>query len=152
MRNIFEADIPKVARRGYATKGGDTTVIFWALHGLMFVNGGYYLAAFFTFLFQCNPREKAWDIGIGEGRCIDVAAATVVSGVMNLVLDLGILVVPIWAVWRLRLSVKRKLGISAVFGVGVVTCVIAAVGVAVRVPLLWDEDLTWLISKVGIWT
>ncbi|KAM7210385.1 hypothetical protein V8F06_014228 [Rhypophila decipiens] len=165
LRTLFCPDSPShrrlftaVTRREYATsvlKSDASNPIFWALYGLMFLNGAYYLAAFFSFVFQCTPREKAWDL-IGEaareGSCIDVAAATVVGGVMNLVLDLGILVVPIWAIWRLKLSVKRRLGISAVFAVGAVTCVIAAVGVAVRVPLLWDGDLTWIIAKVGIWT
>jgi len=31
------------------------------------------------------------------------------------------------------------------------TCAIAAVGVVFRVPLLSNGDLTWIISKVGIW-
>lgn len=153
-RRLFTA----VTRREYARavlKRDAANPIFWTLHILMFINGAYSIAAFFSYLFQCTPREKAWDL-IGEaarqGSCVDVAAATVAGGVINLVLDMGILVVPIWAIWRLKLSVKRRLGISAVFGVGAVTCAIAAVGVAVRVPLLWDDDLTWIIAKVGIWT
>jgi hypothetical protein len=54
-----------------------------------------------------------------EGQCIDVAAAIVVQGAVNLFLDLGILITPLWAIWRLQLPMKRKIGISAVFGVGI---------------------------------
>jgi hypothetical protein len=92
--------------------------IYWSIHGLLFVNAAYHMAALFTFTFQCTPREKTWKM-LMQGQCIDVAAATLVSGVINLLLDLGILVTPIVAVFRLKLPMKQKLGISAVFGVGV---------------------------------
>ncbi|KAK3373130.1 hypothetical protein B0T24DRAFT_250336 [Lasiosphaeria ovina] len=131
--------------------GQSRDAIYWAIHALMFLDAAYYTSAVFTFVFQCNPREKTWN-PLMEGTCINVAAATVVAGAVNLFLDLGILLVPFWAICHLQLPLKRKLGISAVFGVGILTCAIAAVGVSLRVPLLTDPDLTWLISKVGIWT
>lgn len=71
---------------------------------------------------------------------------------MNLFLDLGMLITPIWAIFRLQLPTRRKLGVSAVFAVGLLTCAIATVGVVVRIPLLTDPDLTWIITRVGIWT
>jgi hypothetical protein len=117
-----------------------------------------------------RPREKTWTPFL-EGHCIDVAAAIVVQGAINLFLDIGLLITPLWAIWRLQLPLKRKIGISAVFGVGILsvsfylsrsmlqktntppsTCAIAIAGVVFRIPLLTDPDLTWLISKVGIWT
>ncbi|KAK1750506.1 hypothetical protein QBC47DRAFT_393605 [Echria macrotheca] len=132
---------------------GTRNSTFWAIHGLVFVCAAYYTSAIFTFVFQCMPREKTWN-PLLEGHCINVSAAIVVQGAVNLVLDVGILIVPFWAVWRLRLPMKRKLGISAVFGVGILTCIIAGIGVAFRLPLIYDKDpdLTYLITKVGIWT
>ncbi|KAK3377512.1 hypothetical protein B0H63DRAFT_477333 [Podospora didyma] len=132
--------------------GQSRDAIYWAIHGLMFLNTTYYLSALFTFTFQCTPREKAWNALTVEGECINVAAATLVAGAMNLFLDVGILVVPFGAICHLQLPMKRKVGISAVFGVGVLTCAIAAMGVVFRIPLLsTDPDLTWLVSKVSIW-
>ncbi|KAK0614543.1 hypothetical protein B0T14DRAFT_499788 [Immersiella caudata] len=124
---------------------------FWMIHALLFMCAAYYISAIFTFTFQCTPREKTWTPFL-EGHCIDVAAAIVVQGAVNLFLDIGILITPLWAIWRLQLPLKRKVGISAVFAVGILTCAIAIAGVVLRVPLLWDPDLTWLITKVGIWT
>ncbi|KAK0716162.1 hypothetical protein B0H67DRAFT_582515 [Lasiosphaeris hirsuta] len=137
-------------RRIFCT-GQSRDSVFWAIHILVFLSAAYYTSATFTFIFQCSPREKTWNAFI-EGHCIDVAAATVVAGAVNLFLDIGILITPLWAIWHLQLPMKRKLGISAVFGVGILTCAIAAIGVAFRIPLLHDPDLTWLITKVGIWT
>jgi len=129
---------------------GERTPIYWSIHILLFLNTAYAISAMFTFIFQCSPREKTWN-PLMEGQCINIAAAVIAQGCVNLFLDLGILITPIWAIWHLQLPMKRKLGISAVFGVGIVTCAIAAVGVSLRVPLLTDGDLTWIITKVGIW-
>ncbi|KAL2127667.1 hypothetical protein VTI74DRAFT_10338 [Chaetomium olivicolor] len=131
--------------------GQSRNAIFWSVHGLLFLNTAYHIAAMFTFIFQCTPREKTW-ILLMEGECINVAAATVVSGAVSLFLDMGSLITPIVAVFHLQLPLTRKLGISAVFGVGVFTSAIAGFGVALRIPLLYDPDLTWIITRVGIWT
>ncbi|GAB1313747.1 hypothetical protein MFIFM68171_03957 [Madurella fahalii] len=131
--------------------GHSRGVVYWSIHALLFLNGAYHTAALFTFIFQCTPREKTWN-ALMEGQCINVAAATQVSGAVNLFLDLGILVTPVAAIFHLQMPTKRKLGISAVFGVGILTCAIAAFGVVLRIPLLYDPDLTWVITRVGIWT
>ncbi|KAK4183657.1 hypothetical protein QBC35DRAFT_443000 [Podospora australis] len=131
--------------------GQSRDYIFWSIHGLLFVNTAYNTAALFSFIFQCSPREKAWNVLL-EGQCINVAAAGVVSGAVNLFLDLGILVVPLLAICHLQMPLKRKIGTSAVFGVGILTCGIAVLGVVLRVPMLYDPDLSWILTKVGIWT
>lgn len=104
-------------RRLFCT-GQTRDSIFWSIHVLIFLCAAYYISAIFTFTFQCIPREKTWNPFL-DGQCIDVAAAIVVQGSINLFLDIGILITPLWAIWRLQLPMKRKLGISAVFGVGV---------------------------------
>ncbi|OTA81548.1 hypothetical protein M434DRAFT_37508 [Hypoxylon sp. CO27-5] len=125
--------------------------VWWVLHGLAVANILYYIACFFTFLFQCVPREKIWNPTV-DGTCIDNDAATVVAGVLNLTLDVGIFITPIWAIWLLQMPMKRKLGVLSLFGVGLFTCTIAALGVAYRVPLTTDADTTHAIAVVGLWT
>ncbi|KAK1779922.1 hypothetical protein QBC45DRAFT_410361 [Copromyces sp. CBS 386.78] len=125
--------------------------IWWCIHILLVLNAGHSLSAIFTYTFQCTPREKAWK-PLMDGHCINIAAAIIFGGAMNLFLDLGMLITPIWAIFRLQLPTRRKVGVSAVFAVGILTCAIATVGVVVRIPLLSEPDLTWIITKVGIWT
>ena len=54
-----------------------------------------------------------------DGHCINIAAAIIFGGAMNLFLDLGMLITPIWAIFRLQLPMRRKVGVSAVFAVGI---------------------------------
>jgi hypothetical protein len=44
--------------------------------------------------------------------------ATVVAGAVNLALDLAMVIIPLWAIWSLRMPLGRKLEVTAVFSVG----------------------------------
>ncbi|KAI4858983.1 hypothetical protein F4820DRAFT_189684 [Hypoxylon rubiginosum] len=127
--------------------------VWWMIYSLIGATVAYYVACTFTFIFQCWPREAIWNPVLeAEATCIDFKAATLVSGVINMVLDIGIFLVPLYAIWLLQMPMKRKMGVLSVFGVGFFTCVIAVFGVAFRVPLVTDQNLTMAIAKVGLFT
>ena len=92
--------------------------VWWALQALIVTNVLYYVIFFFTFVFQCIPRRKIWDPTV-EGRCLDSNTNAFVGGVINLILDIGALIVPIWAIWHLQMTFKRKLGAVAIFATGI---------------------------------
>ncbi|KAK0615336.1 hypothetical protein B0T17DRAFT_497692 [Bombardia bombarda] len=92
--------------------------VYWIIKGMLAATFGYYIGCFFLFLFQCVPREKIWNPAI-EGTCVNNNGAVLSAGLINLFLDLGILFVPIFAIWRLQMSIKRKLGVMSIFAVGI---------------------------------
>jgi hypothetical protein len=96
---------------------GPRTAVWWAFNGLIVISVSYYISCFFTFLFQCIPREKIWNPAL-EGRCIDNNGGVLSAGIINLVIDCGVLFTPIWAIWHLNMPLKRKLGVIAIFAVG----------------------------------
>ncbi|KAF2678035.1 hypothetical protein K458DRAFT_395333 [Lentithecium fluviatile CBS 122367] len=124
--------------------------VWWILTILMAAVTIYYWACFISFVFQCWPRAKIQNPLI-EGVCIDISSATLAAGVINLVTDVGMLVAPLFAIWRLQMPVKRKLGVASVFGVGLLACITGVFGVVWRMPLLTSSDLTWILSKTGLW-
>ncbi|KAI9797785.1 MAG: hypothetical protein M1833_005288 [Piccolia ochrophora] len=77
-----------------------------------------YLPIQFVSFCVCVPLRKAWMPESVEGHCVNQKANFLASAVINVILDLSILVLPMWCIWRLRMPIKRKFGISAVFGVG----------------------------------
>ena len=77
----------------------------------------YFVACFFTGIFQCTPRAKIWNPEI-PGRCVDYKSFTVVTSVFNLVSDFLMLLFPLICTRRLQMSSKRKLGLSAIFSIG----------------------------------
>ncbi|KAI0888124.1 uncharacterized protein GGS22DRAFT_185504 [Annulohypoxylon maeteangense] len=127
--------------------------VWWIINGLIAATVGYYIACFFTFTFQCWPRAAIWNPVLEpDATCINFKVATLVSGVINMLLDIGIFLTPLWAIWLIQMPMKRKLGVISVFGVGFFTCAIAVLGVVFRVPLVTDDNLTMAIAKVGLFT
>lgn len=91
--------------------------VWWTIYALVAATVMYYISCFFTFLFQCVPREKIWNPTI-DGFCVNNNGAVLSAGLINLLLDLSILITPIWAIWHLRMPLKRKLGVISIFAVG----------------------------------
>lgn len=105
-------------KRIFCPERSKRSMVHWVLDSLIFATIAYYFACFWIFLFQCNPREKIWNSAL-PGTCIDNQGGVLSAGIINLLLDLGILIVPIWAIWVLQMPLKRKVQIAAIFGVGI---------------------------------
>jgi len=83
----------------------------------IWVNVAWFTAAFFATVFQCTPVAKFWNSYI-PGHCINYAVYIVVVGVFNMVVDIVMLTVPLIWIWRLNMSPRRKIGVSAIFIIG----------------------------------
>ena len=92
--------------------------VYWSIHALLWGNLAFYTIAFLLIMFECIPLDKAWNPKIKGGHCIDLQAASLAAGAVNVVSDFLILLLPMLAIWRLRMSPKQKIGISAVFATG----------------------------------
>jgi hypothetical protein len=86
----------------------------WAV--IVFVSAGY-TANLFIWIFPCVPVRKSWDF-YTPGYC-NKGRPSIISGVVNLASDLAILALPMIAVAKLQMSMRKKLAVSAVFAVGI---------------------------------
>ena len=78
-----------------------------------------YTACTFVEIFGCAPTRKAWDITMPGGHCVDMAKVNIASAVFNFISDVVILLLPHGVIWSLQhVSLKKKVGVSALFGVG----------------------------------
>lgn len=97
------------------TKSG---AVYIATQALLWVTVAFYSAMFFAVLFECMPQAKIWDPYITTGYCVDRNAEIAATGILNLVSDVCMFVLPLWAIWHLHTAVRNKLGISAIFLMG----------------------------------
>lgn len=77
----------------------------------------YCSLATFLLAFACRPFKKHYDPFV-DGSCFDSRPLAVVSAVLDVVLGIGILVLPQQIIWKLQMSPKRKFGIGIVFAFG----------------------------------
>lgn len=115
-------------------------VLFWLTQLLMWVNTLFYAIAFFLAIFACRPRHKIWSPEV-PGKCLNSKALYITSATFNTGSDVLMLSVPIYMIWKLQMSIKRKIGITAIFGTG-------ALFVSLPSPScgLWSTRIDWRFS------
>lgn len=82
------------------------------------------LAVAITFIivtvFSCAPVSHFWTQwqGVSKGKCNNINAQTIVSGVINIVQDFTILFLPVMELYKLQVSSQRKIQLFLMFSVG----------------------------------
>ncbi|KAF1835395.1 hypothetical protein BDW02DRAFT_496109 [Decorospora gaudefroyi] len=107
-------------------------------------------------MFQCMPFAFNWDKSIPNGRCFNVQVFANSSSVPNIATDLAMLLLPLRTVWRLKISVARRIGLLLIFltgSVGIIASVIRTIVFAQTLakagPL---TDVTWNHVSLINWT
>ena len=91
--------------------------IYWLTSTLTTLCAFFYTASVLVEIAQCIPREKIWNPTV-PGVCINNNANVITSGAFNFALDVLIFILPIYAIMRLNMNLKQKVGICAVFATG----------------------------------
>lgn len=93
-----------------------------SLHLASWTMIGYCVASTLAFLlvtiFQCHPIEYVWNKDLKSGKCVNYNAAAWANAAINIQQDLLIILLPVNAMRRLQLNLKKKIGMYAMFGVG----------------------------------
>ncbi|KAH8659342.1 hypothetical protein BGZ60DRAFT_415072 [Tricladium varicosporioides] len=84
----------------------------------------------------CHPVQMNWNPLITDGKCGDRNLAFTVAGIVNVMTDFFILLVPIPMVLKLTLPKASKFGLLLIFCMGILTMVIGSV----RITVLLDVD------------
>ena len=92
-------------------------VTYYSILAIIWLNGLYYAVNLFVGVFTCIPRQKIFESEI-PGRCHHSVTWFVASGLINVVSDFAILILPIFCISMLQMPLKRKIGTSVVFAIG----------------------------------
>ncbi|KAH9205663.1 hypothetical protein DL95DRAFT_317136 [Leptodontidium sp. 2 PMI_412] len=79
---------------------------------------GFGIGASIASMALCIPWKKLWDSNI-PGRCIDIKAYYIAGPTLSMIFDIAIFALPIPLLWALKLPRRQRLGLVAVFAVGV---------------------------------
>ena len=90
---------------------------YWCTLGLIWLNSIFYTVYFFIPFFSCTPRSKIWAPDT-LGVCLQINVLYYASAIFNVISEFLMLTVPIFLIWNLQMSVRRKVGISAIFLTG----------------------------------
>ncbi|KAI9833366.1 MAG: hypothetical protein M1826_007464 [Phylliscum demangeonii] len=112
---------------------------------------GYNIAGFFTTVFRCTPRAKAWDLRITTGACHNHDWLLIFFGVLNVITDFAVLILPLPIVWSLHLPRRQKLALMALFMTGAFACIVSIVKLRVYIAIYHARDFTWVLVSSASW-
>ncbi|RAH60210.1 hypothetical protein BO85DRAFT_391675, partial [Aspergillus piperis CBS 112811] len=102
------------------------------------------------FLFTCEPVHKSWYPDI-DGRCWSKAPIFMAGVVASMFIDLVLLVMPLPIVLKLQMTSKKRFGLILMFGLGGLSLVTSTLRLAATVPMLTQQDQTYLLGGVALW-
>ncbi|KAI2602567.1 hypothetical protein GGR54DRAFT_644910 [Hypoxylon sp. NC1633] len=114
-------------------------IILWALATI--------LSAFLI----CRPFAFTWDKTIEGGTCGNAMVSWIVTGVLNMVSDVIILIMPMPYLLGLELALPKRLILAATFGIGILTCVVSIVRIDTMTSIDFD-DITWTIPHTVLFS
>ena len=86
-----------------------------------YIVGGFCLLWFLVVMLvsalQCHPVSYAWDKMV-DGTCIDLRAMYYSFTISNVALDVIINVMPVRLIWKLQLSIKKKILLTIIMLMG----------------------------------
>ncbi|KAL2050957.1 hypothetical protein ABVK25_008856 [Lepraria finkii] len=115
-----------------------------AIYSGIILTGLFYLASSIALIVLCIPRRnESWTSMTNVTRCERAEVMGDVQGIFGLASDLYIFILPLPVLFRLQMSLKKKLGITAIFLTGFIGIVASSIGLYFRVPESNNSDLTW---------
>ena len=115
----------------------------------------YLIATTLTSVVQCTPVALAWDPTV-DGKCIDLGKFFIFNGVVAVLTDLLVLILPLPLVWGLQLPFNQKMALIPVFGIGIAIVVVSGLRLkylitAPTIDKTYDLEITlWTIIEYNL--
>ncbi|KIA75642.1 hypothetical protein HK57_00574 [Aspergillus ustus] len=103
-------------------------------------------------ILQCSPVRAAYDVNV-QGDCLSpdtLFAVQVYQGVVMIIVDIYLFILPIPTTWKLQMSKQRRLSIIGLFSIGLLACI---AGIARLPSLVYTNggDFTYQGAVASIW-
>ncbi|KAF2229251.1 hypothetical protein EV356DRAFT_437290, partial [Viridothelium virens] len=96
-----------------------------------------------------NPTLDPPAIGVCS---IDLGSFAISASALNTVADFALLSIPVPMLWKLQLSLGRRLALTSVFLVGIFACMASILRLITTFTLTSGTDLAWNTANRFLWT
>ncbi|KAJ4985281.1 hypothetical protein SVAN01_09226 [Stagonosporopsis vannaccii] len=149
----FSVGLSKFVILGFYWRMFSLSMIRWPIRALFVFSAGWIIVRVVLICIQCTPIHKFWDSGV-PGTCpLTPMMSLFGAGIPHFIIELAILVCPLFEIWKLHLPIKRKLAVAVMFSAGLAVCVSALMTIIHTLALdkKMDKDLTWDGLEDQIW-
>ncbi|KAI3316487.1 hypothetical protein HD806DRAFT_552654 [Xylariaceae sp. AK1471] len=124
---------------------------YWVSYILLWVHILFYLAIIIFLNTACHPHDKLWN-PLLPGKCISTTFSGTLLASVNLAVDIILFILPQRVIWGLRMSFRKKLGVSLIFLVGILAIISASFKVSAAIPYNRSNDTTYSFAALVLWS
>ncbi|MCJ1241754.1 hypothetical protein MMC14_009760 [Varicellaria rhodocarpa] len=122
--------------------GSKSFYVVWAFIAFNFL---FLSVSMLFFALQCIPIAMIWDPTL-PGHCVDASLLYITVTAIILVSDVSMLLLPL--IWQSMMSMKKKLGVSAVFAIGTIACVTSILHLLYSIGEYDRGDATFVLTQL----
>ena len=128
-----------------------------AVWTMMSIIGVWTTAFFFANLLQCYPIWLNWEAsGAQVSSCINTNMMYLAQAWTDVLTDVMILSLPIPCIWALQMPARHKVGVSAIFLLGLLTVLAGIAKLVIYYHIIsqaegGDYDITWFETPAFLW-
>ncbi|CAG8943937.1 unnamed protein product [Penicillium salamii] len=109
----------------------------------------YWVATVFTLSLVCRPIQYNWRNRKIPGSCGDIRKIQYASAGFNMGMDLLVVLLPLPVIWKLRMSSRKKIGVTTAFAIGILTAGIN-LGRIVQTRMCPSDDPIWCVRDSSL--
>ncbi|ROW02581.1 hypothetical protein VPNG_07892 [Cytospora leucostoma] len=128
-------------------------IVAWAIIGLQ---AGWLVMTVLIGFLICRPVARNWDPTV-DGSCGNRIAGYTAVSVVNVVVDCLMLILPLPMIYNLQTTPGYKLGLFAIFSIGIVTIIFSAIRLRSLNAVDFDDfaytiipAMTWTTAESGV--
>jgi hypothetical protein len=117
--------ITKISISIYLLRIRDDKSLRWILWVMMTLMSMATITTIAVLGSTCAPLKKVWEPHT-PGRCLDLAAlynVAYVQSALTIVIDLGLSLVPIYILWKIRIATSKKIYLCSLFSLGLIATI-----------------------------
>ncbi|KAK7543209.1 hypothetical protein IWX49DRAFT_600651 [Phyllosticta citricarpa] len=99
---------------------------------------------------QCPEHNAIWEFWL-QKKCYSLPKVMLTSASVQVVTDITMALLPHKFIWSLQMSLRRKVGISIIFSVGLVACIAACFRLVHTVTFSRTLDTMYYIGPLLFW-
>ncbi|KAF3077642.1 hypothetical protein CFAM422_000185 [Trichoderma lentiforme] len=123
---------------------------FWGAVIISIVQIGAGIAIIIALNLQCTPHERIWDFTV-PGTCWNLYTLQVISASVQLGSDVAMFCLPQHTIWTLQMTWQKRLGVAAIFGMGILAIVAASFRLDVTVVHGNSPDSIYTLGPIVFW-
>jgi len=124
---------------------GTKQTFLWTMYFGIVINVIFALIAFIATTIWCSPKPgQSVELAVNSGNCQHKAELlSIYQAGFNMATDVYLLVTPMPVIFRLKVSLQRKLGIGAIFTTGFLATICSALTLWERIRIRHSVDPSW---------